>query len=129
VTLTRREAIAAAALQGMLSNGAGIGTFADFAKDSVAHADALIAELDKSPRAPPSEGKELAGDPAAPGSTDEGSSVSGSKDATPPASEPPGPGKLSECRACGGRGQSRHPITFTWAVCATCCGSGKTRAA
>jgi hypothetical protein len=129
VTLTRRDTIAAMALQALLVKTYGLLPHDEVVQEAATYADALLEELDKSPRAPPSHGKELAGDPAAPGSTDEGSSVSGSKDATPPASEPPRPGKLSQCEPCGGRGQSRHPVTFTWAVCATCSGSGKTRAA
>jgi hypothetical protein len=136
VTLTRREAIAAKALQGLLAGEVLVpdemsedeaATFV--ARAALRLADSLIAELDKSPRAPPSHGKELAGDPAAPGSTDEGSSVSGSRDATPPASEPPGPGKFTICESCVGVGQRQAPPDWTWRVCDTCSGSGKTRAA
>ncbi len=46
--LTKREQIAAMALQGMLAGGAGIGMgFNDYAEDAVKFADALLAELEK----------------------------------------------------------------------------------
>jgi len=46
--LTKREQIAAMALQGMLASGVGIGMgLSDYAEDAVKLADALLAELEK----------------------------------------------------------------------------------
>ena len=48
VGLTKREQIAAMALQGMLAGGVGIGLrCSDYAEDAVKFADALLAELEK----------------------------------------------------------------------------------
>jgi hypothetical protein len=45
---TRRERIATAAMQALLSRGGGIRyTYSDIASDAISMADALIAELDK----------------------------------------------------------------------------------
>lgn len=47
-TVTRRERIATAALQGLLSDAQAYGDDdVDYAEEAVAYADALIAELDK----------------------------------------------------------------------------------
>lgn len=48
----RRERIATAALQGLLSDPNRQGTFSDAVRISVEYADALIAELDKEERKP-----------------------------------------------------------------------------
>lgn len=150
MSLNRREMIAAMAMQGILAHPRMGDTLlgVDVAVAAVNLADALIAELDhagreeagrlkwgpkrdEDTRTPPSQRKELAGDPAAPGSIDVGSSASGSKDGTPLPSDSslsPGPGKLSECGSCGGRGQRQVPPDWTWRVCDRCCGSGKAAA-
>jgi hypothetical protein len=45
--LTKREYFAAAALQGMLGDHERNGTFADYARDALKFADALVEELSK----------------------------------------------------------------------------------
>lgn len=45
--LTKREAFAMAAMQGLLAYGIDTGNYAQLASDAIKHADALLAELAK----------------------------------------------------------------------------------
>jgi hypothetical protein len=45
--LSKRELFAAMAMQGFISNSNAMGTYEDFARDSVEIAEALIKELEK----------------------------------------------------------------------------------